>query len=69
MLLRYDLMKAALSFHEQLNPISVIEGLGITYRNCIPLSDAWWFFNCANIPEGLPIYIASQSFCASSKDR
>lgn len=38
------------------HPQEVIKKLGITYQHATPQSlyDAWWFWNCENLPDKLP---------------
>jgi hypothetical protein len=41
------------------HPQVVMKNLGITYQHATPQSiiDEWWFWNCENIPDSLPIYL------------
>lgn len=52
--LRYSLYSSP-SGHPQV----VMKNLGITYQYATPQSiiDEWWFWNCENIPDPLPIYL------------
>jgi len=46
----------------------VVVGVGVAVAAVVgvvvgvALSDAWWLFNCVNIPEELPTYITEQRF-------
>jgi hypothetical protein len=42
------------------HPQTVMRTLGITYQHAVPqsIADRWWFFNCSNIPDPLPKYLA-----------
>lgn len=57
--LRYDVYGAALA-EERSHPQKKMRELGITYQHATPQSmgDQWWFWNCENIPNDLPEYIA-----------
>jgi len=41
------------------HPQHVMKELGITYQHATPQSicDQWWFWNCENIPESLPLFL------------
>lgn len=41
------------------HPQVVMKQLGITYQHATPqsIADQWWFWNCENIPDPLPVYI------------
>lgn len=58
--LRYDLIGAHMS-GEKRHAQEVMQVLGITYQHSTPqsISDTWWFWNCENIPEELPIFIGT----------
>jgi len=42
------------------HPQKEIINLGITYQHATPQSigEQWWFWNCENIPKGLPEYLS-----------
>jgi len=57
--LRFDILWAAYNNQEQKHPQEVMKELGITYQHATPqsLGDQWWFWNCENIPDPLPLYL------------
>jgi hypothetical protein len=59
--LRYDCLYGVHEDEEMPkgHPQEVMKRLGITYQYATPqsISDAWWFWNCENIPELLPPYL------------
>ena len=57
--LRYDLMSAAFGDNENRHAQIVMKELGITYQHSTPqsIADQWWFWNCENIPDKLPLFI------------
>ena len=42
------------------HPQQVMRQLGITYQHATPqsMNDSWWFWNCENIPNPLPVYLS-----------
>lgn len=56
--LRYDCIGAS-KLGEDRNPPSVMNTLGIMYKESIPqsISDCWQFFGCVNLPDELPSYL------------
>lgn len=42
------------------HPQEVMKDLGIKYQVATPqsIADAWWFWNCINIPDELPSYLS-----------
>lgn len=44
----------------QLHPYEVIKQLNIMFQLATPqtLGNQWWFWNCYNLPETLPVYMA-----------
>ena len=57
--LRLCLMTAGVDCDDNRHPQTIMESLGITYQHATPqsLGDQWWFWNCENIPDLLPIYM------------
>jgi len=57
--LNYCLMTAYLDCGESRHAQTVMESLGITYQHATPQSigDSWWFWNCENLPEQLPVFL------------
>lgn len=57
--LRYDYMRAGMTYNENRHAEVVMAELGITYQLATPQSicDQWWFWNCDNVPDSLPAYI------------
>lgn len=57
--LRYDYTAAAFECKENRHAQLVMKELGITYQLSTPQSmgDQFWFWNCENIPEKLPVYL------------
>lgn len=51
-----SLNEAGITEHAQ----TVMKNLGITYQVSTPQSiyDSWWFWNCENVPDPLPPYLA-----------
>lgn len=45
------------------HPQNVMKQLNIIYQHATPqsISDEWWFWNCENIPEKLPLYLKELS--------
>lgn len=43
---------------------TVMRELGITYFHAVPqsIADAWWFFDCENVPDELPPWIKPRDF-------
>jgi len=43
-----------------MHPQDAMDELGITYQHATPQSmgDQWWFWNCENLPEPLPPFLA-----------
>jgi len=56
--LRYDMLSATKAGDSR-HPQKVMRELGITYTHAIPqsLGDQWWFANCKNVPEVLPVFL------------
>ena len=44
------------SMHAQ----KAMKEMGITYQHATPqsMSDCWWFWNCENIPDELPLFLS-----------
>lgn len=42
------------------HPQATMKRLGITYQHSTPQSmgDQWWFWNCENVPDPLPIHFS-----------
>ena len=57
--LRFDILWAPYNNVKQEHPQKVMKELGITYQHATPQSmgDQWWFWNCENIPEPLPLFL------------
>jgi hypothetical protein len=55
----YDLTTALFSNNEKRHAQEVMKELGINYQHaiCIPMVDSWYFFNCTNLPEELPVFL------------
>jgi hypothetical protein len=58
--LRFDMMWFAFNNTEMKHPQEIMKELGITYQYATPqsIADQWWFWNCDNIPNPLPDYLA-----------
>jgi hypothetical protein len=58
--LAYGLQTAHMGCNETRHPQVVMKELGITYQHATPQSmgDMWQFWNCQNVPEKLPDYLA-----------
>jgi hypothetical protein len=50
---------ASMDAGENRHPQVVMRELGITYQHATPQSimDAWWFWNCKNVPVNLPPFL------------
>ena len=59
--LRYDLWAANAECDEFRHAQVVMNELGITYQHSTPqsLGDQWWFWNCENVPENLPMFLTT----------
>lgn len=46
------------------HPQKAMSDLGITYQVAVPqsINDSWWFFNCENVPDPLPDFLAPMKF-------
>ena len=53
--LKYDML--ATHKEETRHPQIVMRDIGITYGEAMPqtMGDCWWFIDCKNVPETLPI--------------
>jgi len=58
--LRYDLLTADFDHGITKHAQQMMRELGITYTHSTPqsVSDAWWFWNCKNVPAELPSYFS-----------
>jgi hypothetical protein len=58
--LRYCVMTAGIKCNETRHPQIVMRELGIAYQHATPQSicDQWWFWNCVDLPAGLPGYLS-----------
>lgn len=56
--LRFDCYGSCIA-GENRHPQIVMKELGITYQHATPqsIADQWWFWNCKNVPEKLPVYL------------
>jgi len=56
--LDYSLLGAS-DCKEYRHPQEVMRALGIAYQHATPqsIADAWWFWNCENVPPELPPYL------------
>jgi len=52
-------MTANIDCKENRHAQEVMKDLGIKYGDATPQSvgDQWWFWNCENMPEQLPVYL------------
>lgn len=57
--LTYNLMAAGYECDENRHAQTVMKELGITYQHSTPqsLGDCWWFWNCENLPDELPVFL------------
>ncbi len=46
-------------FGANVHPQIAMKDMGITYKQAIPqsLGDQWWFQDCENVPDPLPLYL------------
>lgn len=52
----YGRMKRIAKMH----PAQAMEELGIKYTHSTPqtMGDQWWFWNCSNVPDELPLFLS-----------
>ena len=62
--LKFDYLDASMLYNEKRHAETVMDELGITYQHSTPqmIYDAWWFWNCENIPENLPPFLTVQDW-------
>lgn len=67
--LKFDYLDASMVYNEKRHAETVMDELGIKYQHSTPqmVYDAWWFWNCENIPENLPPFITAQDWSPMDK--
>lgn len=52
-------MTASWEVNEMRHPQLVMKELGINYQVATPqsMADQWWFWNCENVPNELPVFL------------